>query len=144
MMIAFSSFLRLFSGDKDIQEKAHNRHDNRSQECRPETVNAESTHDLGGKEYHEGIDDKGEKAQGKDIQRQGQEDKDRTEKCIQESDHQGREKKRPAVLDRNPLYHPGCDRQRNGADEPFHQYLCHMQIIGYSVINVNPIRPYGM
>lgn len=74
----------------------------RTEQRRAETGNIKPVDHTGGHHQQQGVDHEGEQAEGEDVDRQGQDDQDRPEKDVQNSQNQDGNQRGPKTTDLEP------------------------------------------
>jgi len=111
--------------DKGAQNPVHDTDDQGTEHCRPETYYLKTGYNPGGHFEEERIDHECKKAEGQDIDRQGQNEQDGAKKDVQNTQDGGRQKGTKKTGYPDSFDKVGCHHNGRGQDQPLYEDSFH-------------------
>src|SRR2546427_11751697 len=103
--------------DEGVEHPAHDADEPRPEERRPEAVDLEALHELGGEPEAERVEDEEEEPEAHQRDRQGEHHEDRADDRVDQPEHEAGDERRPDASDRDPGHDVGDEVCRERVDE---------------------------
>jgi type I restriction-modification system DNA methylase subunit len=110
------------------QQPADDANQDRAPESASETIDMKSMHKLIHDQEHEGVNHENENSKGEDDQGRREQEQDRAQESVQDSEQEGRTEERADAVVANPADHSGRDHDRHGRDGPSKNKMPHRSI----------------